>query len=134
MRDAALAEHYRSYIDTLNERPAGRLEPFVHEQVIYNGERKSLSEYRALIEEAIAAAPDLVFKIGLLVVEGEMVAAKLDFDCTPKGCFIGIETDGRRVAFSEHVFYRFSGGKIAEVFSLVDHWSVAQQLSRPRQK
>ena len=117
MRDAALAEHYRRYIDTLNERPVGRLEPFVHEQVIYKRESKSLSEYRALIEDAVAAASDLVFRIGLLVVEGEMVAAKLDFDCTPKGCFIGIETDGRRVAFSEHVFYRFSGGKICLLYT-----------------
>ena len=25
MRDAALAEHYRRYIETLNERPVGRL-------------------------------------------------------------------------------------------------------------
>ncbi len=130
MPDAALADQYRAYIAALNERPVGALEPFVHEAVVYNGERKSRAEYRALIEASIAAAPDLQFKIGLLIVEGDTVSAKLDFDCMPRGDFIGLQADGRRVSFSEHVFYRFSDGKIAEVWSLIDRWAVAEQLGR----
>ncbi len=132
MADTKLAERYRAYIAALNERPVGALEPFVNEAVVYNGERKSRAEYRGLIEDSIAAAPDLKFRIGLLVVEGDMVSAKLDFDCTPRGDFIGLQGDGRRVSFAEHVFYRFSEGKIAEVWSLIDRWTVAEQLGRAR--
>ena len=130
MTEAELGRRYQDYILCLNERRFDALAEFVHDRVIYNGEAKTRAEYRALIAASTEAAPDLRFDIGLIVVRGDLVAAKLDFDCRPKGAFIGLVTDGRRITFSEHVFYRFSDGRIVEVWSLLDRWSVAEQLSR----
>ncbi len=42
------------------------------------------------------------------------------FDCTPTGNFLGLDVDGRKVSFTENVFYRFGSRKIEEVWSVVD--------------
>ncbi len=36
--------------------------------------------------------------------------------------------NGRRVNFAENVFYRFEGGKVAEVWSVVDKGAIEAQL------
>jgi SnoaL-like polyketide cyclase len=60
------------------------------------------------------------------------VACRLVFDCTPQREFLGFIPDGRRLAFAEHVFYRFDGGRIAAVWSLIDRAAIAEQLGRWR--
>ena len=42
------------------------------------------------------------------------------FDCRPKGRFLGLRVDGKRVSFSETVFYAFRDGKIGQVLSIID--------------
>ncbi|MEU8819412.1 ester cyclase [Actinoplanes sp. NPDC048796] len=51
------------------------------------------------------------------------------FDCTPQQSLLGIDVDGRRVSFAEHVFYRFHDDRIAEVWSLIDTDGVRRQLA-----
>jgi predicted ester cyclase len=57
-----------------------------------------------------------------------MLAARLAFDCTPKGEFLGLPVNGRRVAFTENVFYEFRDGKIAQVWSVIDKAAIEAQL------
>ena len=129
MIDAELTAHYRRYIRYLNDRRLRELEEFVHDALVYNGETKTRVEYQNLIAESVSAAPDLYFNIGLLVVQGNHVACRLDFNCTPQREFLGLQPNGKPVAFAEHVFYRFDQGKIAQVWSLIDRSAVAEQLA-----
>ena len=48
------------------------------------------------------------FDIHLLVSEPPRVASRLSFDCTPKGILFGLRVNGKRVSFTENVFYEFS--------------------------
>ena len=77
-----------------------------------------LSGYREMLER-IAGDPDLRFEIQLLVADPPHVASRLRFDCTPKGKFLGLDVNGRKVSFSENVFYAFPGGK--DRGGMVDH-------------
>jgi predicted ester cyclase len=113
----------------LNERRFDELEAFTHDTLVYNGEAKTRSDYRDLIANSVAAIPDLHFHIGLLVVQGTHVACRLNFACTPQKEFLGLEPTGRSVSFSEHVFYRFDDGRIAEVWSLIDRHALEKQLA-----
>ncbi|GAA4873938.1 ester cyclase [Actinomycetospora straminea] len=119
---------YRAYLDCLNERAFDRLGDYVHDALAYNGAAFTLDDYRALLVGDVAAIPDLRFVADLLVVDGEHVACRLWFDCTPRGTFQGLAVDGRRVAFAEHVFYRFREGRIAQVWSVIDTDAVRGQL------
>lgn len=128
MRDGELEAHYLRYLDCLNDRRLDDLGQFTQDNLVYNDEPKTAGEYRDLIAASIRAIPDLVFQVDLLVVQREQVACRLRFDCTPEREFLGLRPTGASVSFAEHVFYRFTDGKIAHVRSLIDRAALAAQL------
>jgi predicted ester cyclase len=78
---AGLSDAYRAYIDCLNEQNWPKLE-------------RDYSEI-----------PDLTFDVQMLISDPPYIASRLGFDCTPKGTFLGLLVNGRRVSFTENVFY-----------------------------
>lgn len=106
--NADLSGIYRAYIACLNEQDWPNLGTFVHENVHYNGKRIGLSGYREMLEGDFRAIPDLYFDVQLLVCEPPRIASRLRFDCTPPGILFGLPVNGRKVQFTENVFYEFS--------------------------
>lgn len=123
-----LAANYRSYIDCLNHQDWDRLGDYVDDAVEYNGKRISLSGYRAMLEGDFRAIPDLRFQIGILASDPPLIASRLEFDCTPVGILFGIPVNGKRVRFSENVFYEFNNRRIVKVHSLIDSKAIADQI------
>lgn len=119
---------YRRYIACLNERAWDELATHVDEGVVYNGDRVGLAGYRDLLQRDVSEIPDLRFSVGLLVVQAPFVAARLEFDCSPRGRFLGLTVNGRRVTFAENVFYQYSGSRIIQVWSVIDKGAVERQL------
>jgi predicted ester cyclase len=72
--------------------------------------------------------PDLYFSIELLVSDPPHVASRLAFDCSPQGKFLGLDVNGKRVAFAENVFYEFRNGKIVRVWSIIDKAAIEAHL------
>ena len=81
-----------------------------------------------MLERDFTDIPDLAFAIALLICDPPLIAARLAFDCRPKGRFLGLEVNGRRIAFTENVFYEFTDGKIAAVWSVIDKAAIEAQL------
>lgn len=129
MHEHDLPAVYRAYIDCLNRQDWPGLGEFVHDDVVHNGRRLGLSGYREMLERDFQDIPDLRFIVRLLTCEESMVASRLDFHCSPKGRFLDLPVNGRKVAFSENVFYAFRDGKIAEVWSVVDKAAIEAQLN-----
>ncbi|KAI1748296.1 SnoaL-domain-containing protein [Xylaria castorea] len=128
-----LEDTYRAYIGCINARTtAADLPKFCHPHVIHNANRLSLGEYRLLMEDAIAAIPDLFYGINTLIVDENVqrLAVRLEFTGTPTGRFAGAEPNGRSVRFYEYVTYYFRDGKIDRVWSIVDFKSYRRQLSQ----
>jgi predicted ester cyclase len=123
-----LSSLYRGYIDCLNRQDWPLLGDFVAGEVIYNHRKIGLDGYREMLIGDFRAIPDLRFTIDVLVVEPPTVASRLDFDCTPTGELFGLAVNGRKVRFSENVFYRFSSGRIAQVWSIIDKAAIEAQL------
>jgi predicted ester cyclase len=128
MRKEDLADIYRDYIRCLNSCDWPRLVKFVDDDARHNGRRLGLSGYREMLERDYETIPDLQFTIELLAVDPPFVASRLRFDVTPKGEFIGLAVNGRRVSFTENVFYEFRDGKIVEVWSVIDKAEIERQL------
>ena len=93
----------------------------------YNGERIGLSGYREMLEGDFRAIPDLYFDIHLLISEPPRVASRLSFDCTPKGILFGLHVNGKRVSFTENVFYEFRDETDRE--SMVGHRQGRNRIS-----
>jgi predicted ester cyclase len=128
MTKAGLSDIYRGYIACLNKQDWANLGRFVHEEAHYNGERVGLSGYRKMLEGDFRAIPDLYFDIQLLISEPPLVASRLRFNCTPKGILFGLPVNGRKVSFSENVFYEFRDGRIWKVWSVIDKAGIESQL------
>ena len=129
MTPAELASIYRNYIACLNARDWSNLGRFVHDEVSHNGNRIGLAGYRQMLENDYATIPDLRFNIDLLVTEPPHVASRLQFNCSPKARFLGMDVNGRKVAFAENVSYEFEDGKIVRVWSVIDKTAIEAQLS-----
>lgn len=128
-----LAEHYRAYLDCLNRQDWKDLWRYVADDVQHNGRPLGLSGYRDMLVKDHADIPDLRFNAEILVCDASRVAARLMFDCHPKGQFMGQQVNGRRVKFAENVFYEFEGEKISYVWSVIDKAAVEAQLKGYRQ-
>jgi len=88
--------------------------------------------YRVMLQNDFASIPDLHYEIELLVANTNCVGSRLRFDCSPRGEFLGLPVNGRRVVFSENVFYELRGDKIARVWSVIDKSAIEAQLSEAR--
>jgi predicted ester cyclase len=128
MTEDALSQHYRDYIACLNRQDWPNLHRFVANDARHNGRPFGLAGYRAMLERDFEEIPDLQFNIELLICDPPHVASRLRFDCRPKGLFLGLPVNGRRVNFAENVFYRFRDERIAEVWSVLDKAAIEAQL------
>lgn len=129
MPDTSLAVFYRGYIDCLNRQDWPGLGAFVADTVSHNGRAFGLAGYRAMLEQDFRDIPDLCFEVALLVCEPPFIAARLAFDCTPRGTFLGLPVNGRRVSFTENIIYELRAGRIAEAWSIIDRAAIEAQLA-----
>ncbi|MCK1383598.1 ester cyclase [Bradyrhizobium sp. 21] len=128
MTKTDLADIYRNYIACLNRQNWLTLGMFVHNEVTHNARPLGLAGYRAMLEQDFRDIPDLRFEVELLVCDPPRLAARLKFDCTPVGRFLGLEVNGKRVSFHENVFYEFQDRKIRTVLSVIDKAAIEEQL------
>ncbi len=124
----SLADQYRAYIACLNGQNWEDLGTFVATDVQHNGRSFGLAGYRDMLINDFEQIPDLFFRIGILTCEPPFVAARLEFNCSPKGTFLGLPVNGRQVSFAENVFYQFVEGQIVSVWSIIDKSSIEAQL------
>ena len=128
MDAAELGQHYRRYIECLNQRQIDQLDEFVHETIRYNGAPMSRDDWKAgPILATVEAMPDFRWTISEIVVAGERVAARLTDTGTLAREWLGLPT-GRSVAFTEMVFYTFTDGRMSEIWSLFDQAGMKAQL------
>ena len=128
MTKTALADLYRAYIACLNRQDWPNLHRFVADDARHNGRPFGLAGYRAMLERDFEEIPDLQFNIELMVCEPPHVASRLRFDCRPKGLFLGLPVNGRRVDFRGERLLRFRDERIAEVWSVIDKAAIEAQL------
>jgi predicted ester cyclase len=128
MIKAALSDVYRDYIACLNKQDWSTLGRFVHDEVNHNGRLIGLTGYREMLERDFDEIPDLYFSIQLLIADPPYIASRLRFDCAPKGKFLGLPVNGKRVSFTENVFYEMREEKIEQVWSVIDKAAIEAQL------
>lgn len=123
-----IAAAYRQYIACLNRQDWANLHRYVADEVQYNGRMIGLAGYRTMLTQDFIAIPDLSFNIEQLVCDPPMIACRLAFDCTPDGQLFGMNVNGTRVRFHENVFYEMLGGKVQNVWSVIDKTAIADQI------
>ena len=90
--------------------------------------RKCITTVSEMLIGDFRAIPDLSFNIHLLISEPPRVASRLSFDCRPTGILFGLPVNGKRIAFTENVFYEFRDQRIEKVWSVIDKAAIEAQL------
>ncbi|GJG89375.1 hypothetical protein tb265_45560 [Gemmatimonadetes bacterium T265] len=126
---AGLEDVWRRYLALCNDRRLGELGEFVHDPLRFNGAVTSLADYAGAIASNIAAVPDFRWEVEDLVATHDTVAVRLTDTGTPRGTWLGIGPTGRSFTTQELAFYRFRGGKIAEMWFVLDDAAVRAQLA-----
>ena len=128
MNKSDLADTYKGYIDCLNRQDWQNLGNFVGNDVSYNGKKVGFDGYRTMLERDFREIPDHAFNIHLLISDPPYIASRLNFEVTPTREFFGLAINGKKISFSENVFYEFTDGKIAHVWSVIDKAAIEAQL------
>ncbi|MBB5394804.1 ester cyclase [Mucilaginibacter sp. AK015] len=123
-----LPDIYRDYLECLNRQAWNELQFFVAEEVCYNDQEIGLTGYLSMLKQNYQDIPDLYFEAELVVSDSSYLACRLMFNCTPVGTFMGLPVNGRKIRFSENVFYEFRNHKISRVWSVIDKATIEQQL------
>lgn len=72
--------------------------------------------------------PDITASIEALVAEDDLVAVRVSYSATHEGEYLGVPATGEEVSFEGTNVLRIEDEKIAEVWPLVDTFSVFQQI------
>jgi steroid delta-isomerase-like uncharacterized protein len=77
------------------------------------------------------AFPDVRVTVDFMVGEGEMVVARWTIEGTHRGAWAGVAPTGKSISFTGVNIYRFTDGKVAEIWNYRDDLGLLQQLGAP---
>ena len=100
----------------------------LHRPHYMGGTAHGLEGYKSNLFMVREAIPDLFFKSHKVLAEDDMVVAYASFGGTHEGELAGIEPTGKSVEVDDFVLYRFENGKVAEVITRPDFFSLFMQL------
>jgi len=128
-RKSTETDMYLDYIACLNKQDWPKLGQFVDDEVIHNGRRVGLSGYREMLERDFHEIPDLFyFNVQMLISDPPYIATRIHFERTPKGNFLGLHVNGKRVSFAENVIYELRSERIVQVWSVIDKAAIEAQV------
>jgi steroid delta-isomerase-like uncharacterized protein len=76
----------------------------------------------------LRAFPDLHVAVEDVIAEGDKVACRNTVTGTHQGEYMGLPPTGKSVTYNEIFIVRFAGGRIAEIWGVVDVLSQMRQL------
>ncbi len=88
------------------------------------GQKKIAADFRK-------AFPDLRITITLMIAEGDMVVARWVMTGTHKGQWGNVAPTGKKAEFSGVNIFRFSNGKVVEIWNYRDDLGLREQLGVP---
>jgi steroid delta-isomerase-like uncharacterized protein len=96
------------------------------------GEAKPGPEGQKEIAAAFRDAfPDLTWQIDFLLADGDFVVGRWTASGTHLGSWAGVEATGRPMRFSGINVFRFSDGKVVEIWNHRDDLGLMEQLGAP---
>ena len=112
MTKADLSDIYRDYIACLNRQDWPKLGQFVDDRVNSTTAGRSACRVIARCWSGILMKSRTSTSTSqLLIADAPYVASRLAFDCSPKGAFLGLDVNGKRVSFAGERVLRVPGAK-----------------------
>jgi len=84
--------------------------------------------FRQLWAMLLRGLPDLHLTIEDLIAEGDKVVMRATVTGTHQGEYMGLPPTGKSITYNEIFIWRLAGGRITEMWGVVDVFSQMQQL------
>jgi len=84
--------------------------------------------FRQLWAMLLRGLPDLHLTIEDLITEGDKVVMRASVTGTHQGEYMGVQPTGKSITYNEIFIFRFAGGRMAEMWGVVDVFSQMKQL------
>jgi len=84
--------------------------------------------FRQLWAMLLRGLPDLHLTIEDLIAEGDKVVMRASVTGTHQGEYMGLPPTGKSITYNEIFIWRLAGGRIAEMWGVVDIFSQMKQL------
>jgi len=132
------ADTYRQVIRRLFEEiwsqaDFSNLQDFIAPQMIFHIRGQSIIQTPETVMQIIqrwkTAFPDVQFEVAVILVEGNLAAARVVYQGTHQAEWKGIPATGRKITVEDMMFFRFDAGQIVEVWEVADEHSQLQQLT-----
>jgi steroid delta-isomerase-like uncharacterized protein len=119
----------RRYYELLDEgRPEALDEVCSPELVGHAGAGSDLADLKAEVASFLAPFAGLTTDVRHLVQEGDLVSAWVTYTGTHQAEFAGVPASGRRVKFAAWDLMRVQDGKIVEITSYCDLFTIMSQI------
>ena len=133
---AKLQELVEKELEIINSGDVDRFEEvYAHDFIHHGFETKGLDEYKKVLNMAKSAFPDVTSKIEDMIIEKNKVVTRLTGKGTHKGIYhglpnreYGIPPTGKTFEADAIEIMRIENGKIKEMWTLLDHVSLLEQL------
>lgn len=109
---AALNAHDLSLLDSITSDKYVEHNPFTPPDA-----PPGIDTFKMSASGILAAFPDVVVTIDVILAEGDLVASRHSVKATNKGAFNGIPATNKEVTWTENHLWRIEDGKI------VEHWA-----------
>lgn len=99
----------------------------VHSMTPGNIAGAGLDYLKARATALLEAFPDVKFVVEDFIQQGDLVAARITLEGTQRADFAGIPATGKRMKVYDFAMYRIAGGKITDIWSLIDVQAMRDQ-------
>lgn len=96
------------------------------------GSVKGTASIREQVESLFGGLNDLQFTVHDVMTEGDRVMTRYTFSGVHSANLMGVPPTGRRVEGSAMAIHRVQGGKIVEVWAVIDSQNFLEQLRSPK--
>jgi predicted ester cyclase len=129
MIDTDLRSFYHRYITTLDAHHLDRMDEFVADKVMLNGEWGTRDDVVADMKSIIDAVPDFHWDLTELLIDRGRIAARVVNTGTPVKEWLGIPPTGASFEIVEYAIYKVSDGRFVQMTNLHDSDDVRRQLT-----
>jgi steroid delta-isomerase-like uncharacterized protein len=130
--EAQLKDAYRRIIDAISRGDADGLDELIAPDVVDHNpipdQAPGRDGFKQWMVAARTAFPDIRGTVEEVIAEGDRVAARMTWQGTHRGEFMGVGPTGNRVSFSAFHLVRFSQDRAAEWWGTADLLGALQQL------
>ncbi len=117
------------YIAALDAHEIDRMDKFVADEVLLNGEPGTRNDVMADMRSIIGAVPDFRWEVRELLFDRDRLAARVRNTGTPAKEWLGVAPTGASFEIIEYAIYKVANGKFAQMTNLHDSAEVHRQLA-----